>query len=210
MKIWEQIMEFYVEADCEMSTGVYDKETMFMKLKQLRDDGCISMDRVIELIRYRDWVDRYYFMDAEKLEIKSLKYEDCIDYMFDYLCHYDDDARHLIATFLEKNGMSHVVATNLMYSVNLNNHLISEIVHDKEFMELDVCSKRKIIPLYCLIDNVIDGVFVTETTTSQEIQKIINKVKEEHPSDWMIENITDNLPNDCKFYGVYDMGGVYY
>lgn len=67
-----------------------------------------------------------------------------------------------------------------------------------------------VILLYDKWDGDVDGVFVTETSTSKDIQQIFDDVKNEN-DDWMFEDILDRLPNDCKFYGYYEIEGhVYY
>lgn len=62
-----------------------------------------------------------------------------------------------------------------------------------------------------LYTNKIDGIIITKTTTKDEVQRIINKVKADMPDDYTFDDIKEQLPSDCKVYCQWeDIEEVYY
>jgi len=45
----------------------------------------------------------------------------------------------------------------------------------------------------------LDAVIMTQTTTADEIQKIIDEVKG-NKIDWEVDDVYDVLPGDCQIY----------
>lgn len=69
-----------------------------------------------------------------------------------------------------------------------------------------------VILLTDLEENTADAVIVTETTTAEQINDIINKVKFDLESEWQFDDIVNNLPKDCKVYSRWsgNIETVYY
>lgn len=57
-----------------------------------------------------------------------------------------------------------------------------------------------VIFLMDMTENEVDGVIIAETTTSEEIESCIQKVKSEHDGEWTTDDIAENLPCDCEMY----------
>ena len=67
----------------------------------------------------------------------------------------------------------------------------------------------KVIFLKDFDENSTDGVIIAEETTAEEIQEVIEKVKEEiELYSW--EDIEEALPKDCKLYWANEDQAVYY
>ena len=45
----------------------------------------------------------------------------------------------------------------------------------------------------------VDAVIMTQTTTADEIQRIIDEVKADKP-EWEVDDVYDVLPGDCQIY----------
>ena len=58
----------------------------------------------------------------------------------------------------------------------------------------------------------VDVTIVTETSTGEDIIRVVDKVKFNHPHDWTLDDIIEALPKDCKAYSRFDtgVGTVYY
>ena len=52
----------------------------------------------------------------------------------------------------------------------------------------------------------VDAVIITETSTSEDVTKTIEKVKAENRDSWGLDDILEALPKDCKAYSRYDGG----
>lgn len=62
-----------------------------------------------------------------------------------------------------------------------------------------------------LYTNNIDCIIITKTTTKDEVQRIIDKVKADMPDDYTFDDIREQLPSDCKVYCQWeDIEVVYY
>ena len=46
----------------------------------------------------------------------------------------------------------------------------------------------------------LGAVIISNFTTSQEIEKILNDLKSEKPGKWDYEDFKMRLPQDCEFY----------
>lgn len=49
-------------------------------------------------------------------------------------------------------------------------------------------------------DGDLNAVVISNSTTSQEIEKILGDLKYEKPGEWDYEDLKMRLPNDCEFY----------
>lgn len=67
-----------------------------------------------------------------------------------------------------------------------------------------------IILLRDMVEDTVDAVIITETSTKEEVQIAIEKVKSD--SDWQFEDIVNNLPEDCSIYTVWgsDIEHIWY
>ena len=64
---------------------------------------------------------------------------------------------------------------------------------------MDVYEREKVYFLREIADNSVDAVIFAETSTKEEIQEAINKVKSEIDCfTW--EDLLEALPEDCKIY----------
>lgn len=62
-----------------------------------------------------------------------------------------------------------------------------------------------------LYTNNIDGIIIAKTTTKDEVQRIIDKVKADMPDDYTFDDIKEQLPSDCKVLCQWkDIEEVYY
>ena len=46
----------------------------------------------------------------------------------------------------------------------------------------------------------LDAVIISNVTTSQKIENILGKLKQEKPGEWDYEDFRRALPDDCEFY----------
>ena len=46
----------------------------------------------------------------------------------------------------------------------------------------------------------LNAVIISNVTTSQEIENILDKLKQDKPSEWDYEDFRRALPDDCEFY----------
>lgn len=60
----------------------------------------------------------------------------------------------------------------------------------------------RIFLLKNLCEDCVDAVIISkgDNTTSQEIQKCIDKMKEDKFCDWQWDDIVNSLPQDCEIY----------
>lgn len=49
-------------------------------------------------------------------------------------------------------------------------------------------------------DGELNAVILSNVTTSQEIEKVLNDLKHEKPGEWDYEDFKMRLPLDCEFY----------
>lgn len=58
----------------------------------------------------------------------------------------------------------------------------------------------------------VDVVIISEKTTTEEIQSIINDVKEKYTYTYTFDLIRKKLPNDCKVFSSWEqnIGAVWY
>lgn len=49
-------------------------------------------------------------------------------------------------------------------------------------------------------DDELQAIIISNVTTSQEIEKILNDLKREKPEEWDYEDLRMRLPLDCEFY----------
>lgn len=49
-------------------------------------------------------------------------------------------------------------------------------------------------------DGELNAVILSNATTSQEIEKILDDLKCEKPGEWDYEDFKMRLPHDCEFY----------
>lgn len=60
-----------------------------------------------------------------------------------------------------------------------------------------------------LSNNDVDAVIIAETSTKEEIEEVIDKVKEIDCYTW--EDLIEALPNDCEVYDRWsDLKSLYY
>jgi hypothetical protein len=58
---------------------------------------------------------------------------------------------------------------------------------------------ENIILLKSLSDNDVNAIIISETTSGDDIQKIIDEVKSEN-EEWQCDDILNRLPDDCEVY----------
>ena len=58
---------------------------------------------------------------------------------------------------------------------------------------------ENIILLKSLSDDDVNAIIISETTSGDDIQKIIDEVKAEN-EEWQCDDILNRLPCDCKVY----------
>ena len=58
----------------------------------------------------------------------------------------------------------------------------------------------KITFLYDADFGTIIGVIMSKTTTSEDIRRIVEDIREEKPDEWTWDDIWMSLPSDCAVY----------
>jgi len=58
---------------------------------------------------------------------------------------------------------------------------------------------ENIILLKSLSNDDVNVIIISETTSGDDIQKIIDEVKAEN-EEWQCDDVLDRLPDDCKAY----------
>ena len=49
-------------------------------------------------------------------------------------------------------------------------------------------------------EGLLNAVILSNVTTSQELENILGKIKQEKPGEWDYEDFIRELPGDCEFY----------
>lgn len=54
------------------------------------------------------------------------------------------------------------------------------------------------------LDSDLEAIVISNVTTSQKLEKILNDLKHEKPGGWDYEDFKMRLPHDCEFYYPYE------
>ena len=86
------------------------------------------------------------------------------------------------------------------------------ILEQPNFVECDepIEQTTMVYLLHDVIDDRVDGVIISNGTETDEIDKIIGRVKEAKSGEWTIDDIKEALPNDCTLYYQNECGIVLY